>query len=139
LPGCRLWNTFSVHCAPEVCTNRTFSVPARCTKCLLLMFMYTCAHKREIRTQTVCRFYKRTIRYILFHNRRSGTLYHDVVSMELPLLNIQSHRRCVYKCSNQKRALLNKSDVQAMKMHVLPTSADVVRHSCVSEGATWSI
>ena len=59
-------------------------------KCLLLMFMYTCGHKREIRAQTVCRFYKRTVGYILFHNRRSGALYHDVISMELPLLNIQS-------------------------------------------------
>ena len=59
-------------------------------KCLLLMFMYTCEHNREIRAQTVCRFYKRTIGYILFHNRRFDALCHDVVSMELPFLQIQS-------------------------------------------------
>jgi hypothetical protein len=60
---------------------------------LLLMFTYTCEHKREIRAQTVCSFNKRTTGYILFHNRRSDALYRDVVSMELPFLNIQSERR----------------------------------------------
>jgi hypothetical protein len=55
-------------------------------KCLLLMFMYTCEHNREIREQTVCSFYERCVRYILFHNRRSDALYRDAVSMELPFL-----------------------------------------------------
>ena len=97
--------------------------------------MYTWEHAREIRAQTVCRFYKRTIGYILFNNRRSDALYRDVVSVELPFSNIQSQRRCVYKRSDQRRAVLNKSNVEATQMHVLPTSADVVRHSCMSEGA----
>jgi len=59
-------------------------------KCLLLMFMYTYEHNREIRAQTVRRFYKRTIGYILFHNRRSDALYRDMLSMELPFLEVQS-------------------------------------------------
>jgi len=54
------------------------------------MFMYTYEHNREIRAQTVRRFYKRTIGYILFHNRRSDALYRDMLSMELPFLEVQS-------------------------------------------------
>ena len=105
-------------------------------KCLLLLFIYTCEHNQEFRAKMISRFYKRTTGYILFHSRRSDAFYRDVVSMEFPFLDIQSERCCVYKRSDQRSALLNKSNLESTQIHVLPTSVGIVRLSCMSEGAT---